>query len=245
MDGQMSTSEALEFERLLSSREKDRLAGEVKLEAAVCESLMGRECCPVALWNTLAEKMRKPAPARSKKLYWLSRGVSVLAATALIVFGASLYSEPGRSFNSAEASIIQLDGTSVEEFAKASVVPPTIQGAQQFLDDNDIDLQLVKTTNVGSGHSHDIEFLGACMSSCKEKGILELRFSCCGKPAALLVARQGSAGARKLMRSEHCGEIRETREVGDYITAVACGHDSMGLIEMLRPRKSRDRKSVV
>ncbi len=238
MDGQMSTSEALEFERSLSSREKDRLNGEVRLESAVCESLMGRECCPMALWNSLNEKMKKPAPAMSRKYYWLSRGVSVLAATALVVFGATLYSDMGRSQNFAEASIIEIDNTTVVDFAKASEVPATVEAAQKFLDDNKIDLQFVSLPAPASGHAHKVEFLGACRSKCKEKGLVELRFSCCGKPAALLVARQGTPGAQKLKSAARCGNIQETRVTGDYVTAVACGHDSNGLIDMLQPRKS-------
>ncbi len=238
MDGQMSTSEALEFERSLSSREKDRLNGEVRLESAVCESLMGRECCPVALWNSLNEKMKKPAPVMSRKYYWLSRGVSVLAATALVVFGATLYTDMGRSQNLAEASIIEIDNTNVLEFAKGSEVPATVEAAQKFLDDNNIDLQFVSLPVPASGHAHKVEFLGACRSKCKEKGLVELRFSCCGKPAALLVARQGTPAAQKLKSAARCGNIQETRVTGDYVTAVACGHDSTGLIDMLQPRKS-------
>lgn len=238
MDGQMSTSEALEFERSLSSRDKERLNGEVRLESAVCESLMGRECCPVALWNSLSEKMKTPAPVISRKYYWMSRGISVLAATAVVVFGATFYTDLGQNQNRAEASIIEIDNTNVVEFAKGSEVPATVEAAQKFLDDNQIDLQFVSLPVPASGHAHKVEFLGACRSKCKEKGLIELRFSCCGKPAALLVARQGTPGARKLKSAAHCGSIQETRVVGDYVTAVACGHDSTGLIEMLQPRKS-------
>ena len=239
MDGQMSTSEALEFERSLSSREKDRLNGEVRLESAVCESLMGRECCPLALWNSLNEKMKKPAPVvMTRKYYWLSRGVSVLAATALVVFGATLYTDLAPNQNFAEASIIEIDNTNLVEFAKASEVPATVEAAQKFLDDNNIDLQFVSLPVPASGHVHKVEFLGACRSKCKEKGLVELRFSCCGKPAALLVARQGTPAAQKLKGAARCGSIQETRVTGDYVTAVACGHDSTGLIDMLQPRKS-------
>ena len=238
MDGQMSTSEALEFERSLTARDQERIGGEVKLESALCESLMGRACCPVALWNSLAEKMKKPTPVVSRKVYWASRALSVLAATGLVVFGATLYTESGRESNQAAAESLRISETSVEKFASESEVPPTLQAAQKFLDDNNIELELVRIASAPGVHSHKIEFLGACRSKCKEKSLIELRFSCCGQPAALLVARKGSAGANMIRRASHCGDIRDVQDQGDYVTAVTCGHDTAGLLELLQPRRT-------
>ena len=236
MDGQMSTSEALEFERSLSSREQNRLGGEVKLESAICESLMGRECCPIALWNSLADRMKKPAPTMSRKVYWASRSLTVIAATALILFGATLFTDYSMNANRAEAGSLRITETSVARFASGSEVPATIEAAQKFLNENAIDLQLASLANLASARGHKIEFLGACRSKCKEKSIIELRFSCCGQPAALLVAREGTSGARMIQRASHCGEIQDCREAGGYVTAVACGHDSP-LIDLLAPRR--------
>lgn len=238
MDGQMSTSEALEFERSLSSSQQERLGGEVKLESVLSESLMGRECCPVALWNALSDKMKKPAPALSRKVYWASRGLSVLAATALVLFGATLYTESGRNSNRAEADSLRISETDVARFASGSEVPATLQAAQKFLDDNAIDLELVNIAGKAGTHSHKIEFLGACRSKCREKSLIELRFNCCGHPAALLVARLGSSGARMIRQASRCGDIRDWREEGGYVTAVTCGHDTGGLIDLLRSRRA-------
>lgn len=237
MDGQMSTSEALEFERSLSCRDQDRIGGEVKLESAICESLMGKECCPVALWNSLADKMKKPAPVISRKVYWASRGLTVLAATALILFGATLFTDSSMNLNRAEAGSLRISETNVARFASEVESPATFEAAQKFLNDNAIDLQLVNLSRLASARGHKIEFLGACRSKCKEKGLIELRFSCCGQPAALLVARAGSSGARLIRQASHCGDIQDCREEGGYVTAVTCGHDSPGLIDLLAPRR--------
>lgn len=237
MDGQMSTSEALEFERSLSSREQDRIGGEVKLESAICESLMGRQCCPIALWNSLADRMKSPAPALSRKVYWASRGLTVLAATALILFGATLFTDSSMNANRVEAGSLRISETDVARYASESEVPATFEAAQKFLNDNAIDLQLANLAHLTTARGHKIEFLGACRSKCKEKSLIELRFSCCGQPAALLVARVGSSGARMIRSASHCGDIQDCREESGYVLAVACGHKSPGLIDLLSPRR--------
>ena len=45
LDGQMSASEALEFERSLTPEDRIRIDNEVRLESAICESLSGSDCC--------------------------------------------------------------------------------------------------------------------------------------------------------------------------------------------------------
>lgn len=239
MDGQMSTSEALEFERSLSSLDKERMGGEVRLESAVCESLMGRECCPGALWASLTERMcqTEAAPVCCAGYYWLTRGATVLAATAVVVAGALFMPGEGSAPPRA-ADIVSIDHTTVEQFASEVEVPPVFSEAQRFLNENRIAMDLINPVSHFNGKAHDIEFLGACTGKCPKKSIIELRFSCCGEPAVLLVARQGSFGAEKIQEALRSGKVQEIREEGGYVTGVACGHDSKGLLEMLRPRNA-------
>lgn len=238
LDGQMTASEALDFEETLSERDRARLAGEVRLESAISDALSGPECCPADLWSKLSLQMRNPAPAKpSRTAYWFSRTAVVLAATAAIVFTVPYYEEFSRAQSQGTLSGLGVQEASLDDFRRRSEVPPTYAAAQNYLRQHNIDLKLVNLGDSGRQGHHQIEFVGVCEGGCPEKTLFELRFICCGKPAKVLIAKRGTSGERILREAARCDDIRETRTSDGFIMAVISSHESPDLLNIVQPAK--------
>lgn len=235
MDGQMSASEALDFEQSLSARDRARLDGEVQLESAVCESFAEGPCCPLALWKNLVTQMQQPAaPKPSRWAYFVSRGIIVVAATAAIVIGAPIFEEyfGDRGYDNT-VSAVSIGETTRDAFAEGLTARASLVDAQQYLQKHDISLRL--TGLPAGGHPHEVEFLGVCRGRCPEGSLYELRFWCCGKPAKVLIARRGTSGEEVLRDAFKCGEIVERDICNEYIATVVGGHGSSDLLKVLQP----------
>ena len=85
LDGELSASEAADFEANLDDRERQLLASEMSFESAFAEKLGMDATCPDQVWeNTRALIEAKRAPRRSmKRLYY---GAATFAAAASIAF---------------------------------------------------------------------------------------------------------------------------------------------------------------
>jgi hypothetical protein len=237
MDGQMSASEALEFERSLSPEDKKRLDEEVRLESAICERIAGDECCPEALWNALKAELTDEAPKIHRLQVWQRRFVGLAASIAIVMTSVFVYNEVRPDSQTVTAaSSLEISEDSLEEFARHTAVPGTREATQQFLDSHNIPLQLVNMSNAGLDPHHPVKLLGACMGSCPKGSILELRISCCGKPIKLLVIKKSAGSENFVRRASRCGKVKESREVGGVMLAlVGDVHGHVDLMNLLQP----------
>lgn len=239
MDGQMSASEALDFEQALSTRDRARLSGESRLEAALCDSLSNGPCCPGALWEGLRSQMQQPAARKPGRMaYFLSRGLIIAAATTAIVLGAPYYERLLNQWGTGQPeSPVAISETTREAFAEGLAAQASLAEAQRFLQSHNINLRLSSAAGGNGGHMHNVEFLGVCRGRCPEGGLYELRFWCCGKPAKVLVARRGSSGEEVLRDAFACGEATEREISQEYVTALVGGHGSTDLLNVVQPMR--------
>ena len=236
LDGQMSTSESLDFERTLGARDSARLEAEMRLESAISESLSAGPSCPVALWKDISVRMAGPAQVKAGRMaYWISRTTVVLAATAAIVFGAPYYEDYLDTPGVRAQSQVAIHETTRDEFSRGLQATTSMAAAEAYLRENNINLRLAGTVEVERGHRHHLEFLGACRGRCPEGTLYELRFWCCGEPVKLLIARRGTDGERVLRRAVRCRDAEELPVSDEYITAIIGGHDSSTLKKLLQP----------
>ncbi len=236
LDGQMSASEALDFERGLNARDRARLEGEVRLESAICDSLADGPCCPVALWNDMKSRLNEPGQVKAGRMaYWVSRATIILAATVAIVLSAPYYESYTQGNSVRAASRVGILESSREEFSKGLEATRSMAAAEAYLRENNINLRLIADSAPGPGHHHQLEFLGACRGKCPEGTLYELRFWCCGQPAKVLIARRGSAGDRVLRSALKCGEVDDIPVDNDYVIAVIGDHNAEGLHRLVQP----------
>ena len=236
MDGQMSASEALEFERSLSPEDKQRLDDEVRLEAAICDALHSGECCPVALWNNITTRMKKTGSRPSALVRWQRRFVALAASIAILITSSVIYREifPGSNVN--VASGLEITEDNVADFASHTEVPGTREATQRFLDDHHIGLRFVGAEEAQLDVHHPVRLLGACMGSCPSGSLIEVRLTCCDKPVKLIIAKEGSAGAQLIRRACRCGKVQASRVSNGIVTALVGDiHGHTALLDLLQP----------
>lgn len=235
MDGQMSASEALEFERSLSPEDKERLDYEVRLESAICDSLSGQECCPVALWNSLSTRMKNQSPKRLRLMVWQRRFVALAASIAIVATSSVIYREltPGQMNVAAGLEITE---DTLADFARHTEVPGTREATQRFLDEHQIALTLISTDSGQLDGHHPVKLLGACVGSCPTGSLVEVRLTCCDKPVKLIIAKEGSSGALQIRRASRCGRVKASRVANGFVTAlVGDFHGNTALLDLLQP----------
>ena len=238
MDGQMSASEALEFERSLSPEDQKRLNDEVRLEAAICDSLAGGECCPVALWKSLALRMQNQTPRGRRFTVWQRRLIAVAAAVAIVTISTVTYQRLAQDSSRAVAQGVGITEDNLADFASKTEVPGTREATQRYLDEHKIGLELVDIDSSPADAHHTIKLLGACKGNCPEGTLIEVRLTCCNKPIKLLVAKVGTHGARLIRRAKRCGTVKTSHVIDGFVTALVGDiHGNTKLLDLLQPEK--------
>jgi len=236
MDGQMSASESLEFERSLSPEDKKRMAEEVRLESEICDRLAGQECCPKALWNSLALKMTNQEPQQRDHITGWQRWV-VAAASIATVITTSFVVYQDMSAEPAELSGLEISEDTLTEFASQIEVPGTREATQRFLDDHNLQLRMVGLDSPELKTHHPIKLVGACMGNCPKGELIEVRLTCCGKPIKLFIAKEGTGGARMIEKAIKCGTVQASRVSDGVVTALVGDiHGNVDLLNLLQPR---------
>ncbi len=237
MDGQMSASEALEFERSLSPEDQKRLTDEVRLESAICDSLGGQECCPIALWNSLALRMKNETVRRRWFSGWSNRFVAAAAAVAIMVTSSMVYHQFRPETTTVEATGLGITESNITDFASHSEVPGTREATQRYLDDNNIGLKIVSFEEAKLNPHHPMKLLGACKGKCDKGVLIEVRMTCCDKPIKLVVAKEGSEGASLIRKATRCGTVQKYRVTNGYVTALVGDiHGHVDLLNLLQAK---------
>lgn len=242
MDGQLSASEALEFERSLSPQDQKRLADEMKLETAICETIGGEECCPKALWNNLKLQMKNQTPGVVRARRWQQRFVGLAASIAIVVTSAVVYNQlRPEDANTVAASSFDIVETDLSDFARHTEVSGSTEATQQFLREHGVRLRMVSLEAAGLDPHHPVRLLGACMGTCPKGSIIELRLSCCDRPVKLLIIKKGK-GTEGVVRSKsRCGKVKVYRETSETFTALVGDiHGHSDLLNLLQPEEEKN-----
>lgn len=240
LDGELSVSEASEFEENLSDGERERLAAEVHFENSLANHLSRDADCPEDVWKrtqALLTKKRaldrgsRRAPHRGphgtyRRWYW---GVATLAAAASLAFVVSLFSPLRHSPSPAVVLAVE----TVEQLAASSETERDQDSIQRYLDRHGVDLALRSPASLATNHK-PIELLGARREHAKGEAVMEVLVACCGYPVKILMAQRGSAAAEEIGRAAGAnGHVMATRVVGGYLTAVVGLHPAHGLLDLL------------
>lgn len=225
MDGELSSSEASEFDESLTSEERGRLAAEMRLESALADALRQDVKCPEALWRRTQMQLRNQDRPRKARRFMVRGAVALTALAAAIAIMVVL---PGGG-----EGPLAIHAATVEEFAAQSAVPPDVAAVQRYLKEHDIHLDLALDGRIQAGH-HQGHLLGACEGNCPEGTLLEIMFNCCGHPVKLAIAPRGTGGARMIERAAAKHQVQAVAEVGDYVAAVIGKHQAPELIGLIQ-----------
>lgn len=228
IDGELSTSEAAEFEASLNEWERSRLVIDMRFERVLAERLSENADCPDEVWArtearlTEAGHPRKAKSPGTKRWYW---GVATLAAAAALAFVISVFAPSGVLH---ESPAIIMAASTLEELADTSQTAHGSDAAEQFMRDNGINLDLLDdaTLEAMEGPHVHVHIIGARQEQLAGEEVTEVLIGCCEFPMKILIAKLHTAAADEIgLAAAQDGHIQATRVVGDYLAAVVGHHD--------------------
>ncbi len=231
IDGELSASEAAQFEASLSEADRERLAADMRFVRAVNERL-STGACPDPVWSRTRARLREHAMGpvnEGRRWYW---GAASLAAAAVVAFFVSFYAA---DFGGVSDTSVIHAASSVDELTASSAVGPGRDNATRYLQGKGLELTLVDERVLESSLTphRPIEIVGARQERYAGDHVTEVLFSCCRYPVKVLLAKRDSNAARAL--GEAAGrndtDIQATRIVDGYLAAVVSKHTAHGILD--------------
>ena len=229
LDGELSVSEAAEFEAELDDEERQLLASEMGFESALAEKLSLNATCPDEVWDrTRALIEAQQTPRRTMRRWYY--GAATFAAAASIAFILAVYAP----MDTSPSSAVVMAAQTVEELAAASETPGDRESVHRYLLAHGVrlDLREPMSLHMAGAHPH-IELVGVRTEMANGEPVVEMLFACCGKPVKVLMVKQGTQAALDIGQAAGAGhQVRATRLVGNYLTAVVSDHSAHGLLDI-------------
>ena len=241
LDGELSASEASEFDRVLTESERQRLAGEVVLERALADALAKDAACPDVAWDRLRDSIQAQSQRASNGVRGRWRGKALLAAAAVLVVGiAGVFAMVGGE----RTDFLRMTERDVAELKEASAVDAvSLAAVNEYVHARGYGIDVVPIVNSEVRH-HRRELLGAREHSYRGEKVMELLFDCCGKPLKVVVAARNGSAARHIAEALARGEIQASRPVGDYVAAVVGRHKAVNLLDLVTEASGEDRPNA-
>ena len=223
MDGELSASEASQFDAGLSDGDRDRLAEELRFERRLADHLAAAPPCPARLWNGIVERA---APRRRRGLRAFT-GWRAFSAAAAFAVAASLFLAVPRSedpqFLAKAASIDTLR-------QQAQVFTP--DAVQTLIDDCGFNLRLHSLEDIGMGDRTGF-LVGAARTEFGGAPVVQVMFVCCGHPVKIVATPSGSAAAGQAVKALADGQVKACSRADGYVVAVIGDHACAGLLRLL------------
>ncbi len=238
LDGELSASEAADFEASLTDAQREQLAVDMRVERVLAEHL-GRDAeCPDEVWERTKARIAQLDEARTshvtsrRRWYW---GAATLAAAAALAFVISVIAPMG---DSPESSSVIMAASSVEELVATSEAGSGSDSAERYIREKGVALYLEDESFLDTirGLHYDVHIIGARQEWHDGEPVTEVLFECCERPVKILLASLDSKVAGEIgLATAHAqkGHVQATRVVGDYLVAVVSRHETHGLLDMI------------
>lgn len=230
LDGELTTSEAAEFDRSLRPDEKDRLQAEMRFECALGEILGHGGACPEEVWqrtsqavlNLGGKRVHRRSPA------W-QYGVVAVAAVVMLTVAGAIY----RTYFM-RPSFLDIKARSIHDFvAQADIKASEVAAINEYLHNHGIALSVRSLEDAPQLRHHEQELLGATEQTYKGEPVAELLYECCGRPIKVVIAPKNSDAATAIRKAIDENKVQDFRSVGDYVAAIVGHHRAPGLIDLL------------
>lgn len=224
LDGELSASEAAEFDKSLTSEERKRLSAEMRLETGIASSLTNSAGCPDVVWKRVRARIQSRQRGLGLRVL---RHIWIPAAAAAVLLFAFFLMRGG--YQPAQEDFLTVP-ISVEALLAKAEVPGNPVRVQQFLGEHNIDVLLKSSIELAPGH-HAV-LLGAREDRCDGETIIQLFYECCGEPIKIVIAREQSAMAREMARATGKGSIQASGRAGDFRIAILSEHSAKKLLDL-------------
>ncbi|MCC6491278.1 MAG: hypothetical protein IT364_27560 [Candidatus Hydrogenedentes bacterium] len=228
LDGELSASEAADFDQSLTAAEKEQFQAEVRLEGCLGEALSQGAACPEETWKRTraAVQALNGQPARRVTPWWL--GAYGVAAVLALTFAGVVYQA-----YFATPSFLDCSEPSADSLvASLELKADSLGAVNDYLHSHGIALTLT-STHGKSGGRHSQELLGVCEEDYQGEPVAQLVYECCGKPVKVVIAPKEGQAAAAIRRAIDANRVQEFRTIGDYLAVAVSNHYAHGLLDML------------
>ncbi|GMV99459.1 MAG: hypothetical protein AMXMBFR84_05980 [Candidatus Hydrogenedentota bacterium] len=242
LDGELSASEASEFDQTLTPAARERLSREMRFEKCIADSLSTGVRCPDDAWQRISESVlaQTPKKAKRKAMDWVWYGVTALAASLAIAVGLEI-----NNWRNTPPDFLQLKADRVEDLQlQVAYETSDVEELSRFLKSNNVALSM-EDPSVHSPRRHPRIIYGAREATYRGEEVMEVFFECCGQPAKIVVVPKGGAAAQAIGRAVANGKVKDAKPVGNFVAAIVSNHGgSAGMLEMLTPETEMASRSV-
>lgn len=239
LDGELSSSESVEFDSALSDRERERLIAEKRFESALAERLTGDMKCPDELWNQVVARMGAAEQHKRVMPPILWKLVATGAAAAGILLVVSAVFLTGRhNFLGGSQQIAGdfLKLAPVAELEQRAEMKGDAQAATEYLAARGIPLTVQPISAlVPETSPHQAVFLGARERTIDGERVVDLMWDCCGDPVIVSVAAEGSQAAEQIDRAFADGRVGGERRLGGHVAGLVSEHAPPAFLAILKP----------
>jgi len=239
LDGELSASEAADFEASLTDAQREQLAVDMRVERVLAEHLSRDAECPDEVWErtkariTRLHEMDAPQGTRRRRWYW--GGTATLAAAAALAFVISVIAPSG---DSPESSSLIFAASTVEELIATSDTEASLDLAERYIREKGVELYLeddnfLEKIKTEGGHHH-LRIIGARQELHNGVPVTEVLIDCCGRPVKILLVSLDSNVAGEIgLAATREGHVQATRVIGGYLAVLVCRHESYGLLNLI------------
>jgi len=239
LDGELSASEAADFEASLTDAQREQLVIDMRVERVLTEHLSRDADCPDEVWERTKARVAQLDKAKVREVagrrHWYWGTATTLAAAAAFAFVISLLAPTG---GSPDSSSLIFAASTVEELVATSESQAGSDSVEHYIREKGIKLYLeddsfLEKLKIGGGH-HQLRIIGARQEMHNGVPVTEVLIDCCGRPVKILLVSLDSdvAGEISLATTQE-GHIQATRVIGNYLAALVCRHESYGLLDLL------------
>jgi hypothetical protein len=246
LDGELGSTEAAAFDQSLTPDERRRAGAELRFERALATRLNEGTGCPDALWRQIRADIRhaERQSARPKVIRFRFAALSAAAGIAALLVVAVLV-RPDRSTNPAidavaaarpDDAAILYHPRAVEEFGQIAAAGGDNPAAvSRFLVSMGIQVGVSALPADHTFHGHALHLAGARVRKAGDETLVDVLWSCCGKPIVVTLAARDSYAATRLDAMDPSHGVQAHAHIGAYTAAVVGEHTDPGLIELLHP----------
>jgi anti-sigma factor RsiW len=236
LDGELSPSEAADFDRTLSPEDRERLAAEIYLETAMASVLSESAVCPRKFWKTACVKTRKGGETARKTAahrvlrlrWWLLSACGSLAAIAAGMTFFLLDAHPKSNF-------LVLHEQRPDELAACAQVTDGLSAVRGFVEAAALDVTFDPLNSLETAES-PYRLLGAREDNFRGEPIVQLLFECSGTPAKVVLVPKAGMAAREVGRAVGVGHLSACRQIGNALVTVIGPNAARDLVRLVDER---------
>jgi anti-sigma factor RsiW len=235
LDGELSASEAAEFDQSLTPHEKELLQSEVRFEGAMGEFLGRGGACPRDVWQRTVAALPKPAGGMPWWMPTWQATVFLVAAALMVTLAGPLY----RTYTATPEFLAVNETSRSAGVARLGIASDNVSEVNEYLHSHGITLTLSTGPQLGNGR-HVAKLMGASEELYKDERVTEVLYQCCGKPIKVVIAPKDGMAAKAVRKAIERNEIQDFRTIGGYVAVTVSRHPSSGLLDLL----SEDHKTT-